>query len=39
MEKGDYQISWNATEKLMPDVYPLKLETGSTIEATKLIVR
>ncbi|MCK9616227.1 MAG: T9SS type A sorting domain-containing protein [Lentimicrobiaceae bacterium] len=39
MEKGNHQINWNATEKLTPGVYLLKLETGSTVETTKVIVR
>jgi flagellar hook assembly protein FlgD len=43
MDKGNHQINWNTTnysgEKLSPGIYLLKLETGSTIETTKLIVK
>jgi len=39
MKKGNYQISWNATGKLISGVYLLKLETGNTKETTKVIVK
>ncbi len=39
MEKGNHQISWDATKKLMPGVYLLKLETRNTVETTKVIVK
>ncbi len=39
MKKRNYQISWNAVEKLTPGVYLLKLESGSTVETTKAIIK
>jgi len=39
MGKGNHQVSWNAAEKLTSGVYLLKLETGNTVETTKVIVQ
>ena len=43
MDKGNHQINWNTTnysgEKLSPGIYLLKLETGNTVETTKVIVK
>lgn len=39
MEKGSHQLNWNASAKLSPGIYLLKLETEAAVETTKVTIR